>query len=737
MVSVRENRAAAARFIGAGLPILIASGKTKRPIIKGWQNRDDKLSKKQRDELRQDFIDEHGFEPVHVGSTINPKVVDKLFEDHPDSVAGLVCRHAGVVVIDCDRKNVSDGPEQMFAFLTQNDIDLTHVPQIRSGSSGYHLYFANPDAVPSGKIKQFDVDIKGAGGYVVAPGSIRSDGKSYIPVDGTPDLVAAIKAKTIPPLPACVIGLMHKADSSGDADEDIRKTIADLNGTPEADLIPFDFEALKAKDEDFRQAVDEPGADCSENRWKAASALYREFGPRGFTAPHLRAFFDEMDGAGVFVAHNPGQGEYGLRSIARDYWRSRGNPNTTGEAFGTVDDADSYGQDEPPPEIQAKIKAKTPLIEFGSDLLQGDDEPPIFVVDDLIEAATLFVLYGHPGAGKSALVLDLSCHVACGRPWASRPVQQGYVLYVTVEGPAGTKRRIKAWAKRQAANQHSVDLSRLAIIRQPVDMFGSDGGMLAIIKAVQKLPEACVLIVFDTMRQVMVGGDENAPADVGVFTTRCAKIRDATGAAVGFVHHTGKDRTRGAAGTTAIIGNVDVELFTEKEKPAHTYATLRGGKLRDGFMPRPIIYDLEAEVVATKANGRPVTAVVAVVRDEEAASTTGAAFGAVDEDQDMAQVENMTPTSRADLKEKVVAAGKPDNRTARAEQIVAAARVLSILDDTFSGQDLLGQVNVIRKQAGQEQLGDSTVNGLRRQLVFENVLISLGENRHAKYRLNL
>jgi hypothetical protein len=53
------------------------------------------------------------------------------------------------------------------------------------------------------------IDVKGDGGYVLAPGAVRNDGTFYDTVAGWPDLVEAFIAGTIPELPDWLIGLIE------------------------------------------------------------------------------------------------------------------------------------------------------------------------------------------------------------------------------------------------------------------------------------------------------------------------------------------------------------------------------------------------------------------------------------------------------------------------------------------------------------------------------------------------
>ncbi|BAQ16083.1 AAA family ATPase [Methyloceanibacter caenitepidi] len=66
------------------------------------------------------------------------------------------------------------------------------------------------------------------------------------------------------------------------------------------------------------------------------------------------------------------------------------------------------------------------------------------LVEDVLNAGAMGVMYGASGSGKTFLSLDLSFHVAAGLPWHGRPTTQGPVLYVAAEGGRGIFKRIAA-----------------------------------------------------------------------------------------------------------------------------------------------------------------------------------------------------------------------------------------------------------------------------------------------------
>ena len=53
------------------------------------------------------------------------------------------------------------------------------------------------------------------------------------------------------------------------------------------------------------------------------------------------------------------------------------------------------------------------------------------------------------------------------------------------------------------------------------------------------------LVVIDTLARSMGAGDENTAKDAAMFVRNCDLIREATGAHVMVIHHTGKDEEEG------------------------------------------------------------------------------------------------------------------------------------------------------------------------------------------------
>lgn len=62
---------------------------------------------------------------------------------------------------------------------------------------------------------------------------------------------------------------------------------------------------------------------------------------------------------------------------------------------------------------------------------------PLYLVKGLIPRIGLTVVWGPPKSGKSFWTFDVAMHVALGRVYRGRRVQQGPVVYCAFEGQSG------------------------------------------------------------------------------------------------------------------------------------------------------------------------------------------------------------------------------------------------------------------------------------------------------------
>jgi Bifunctional DNA primase/polymerase, N-terminal len=102
---------------------------------------------------------------------------------------------SGVVVIDVD---LPQGDHSL-AKLLEAGYELPDTLTVRTGSGGLHLYYAEPEVslgnsagrLPGAELQLPGVDLRGEGGYVVAPPSLHVSGSSYQWIDGDAGLAPA------------------------------------------------------------------------------------------------------------------------------------------------------------------------------------------------------------------------------------------------------------------------------------------------------------------------------------------------------------------------------------------------------------------------------------------------------------------------------------------------------------------------------------------------------------------
>ncbi len=182
---------------------------------------------------------------------------------------------------------------------------------------------------------------------------------------------------------------------------------------------------------------------------------------------------------------------------------------------------------------------------------------PSWLIDGLLPASGLSVLYGARKSGKSFVALDWALSVATGLPWLGHEVDRRPVVYVAAEGRAGLGARYRAWSKSHGGP----DASGIRFLPETVNLRDRDQVERAR-STLAALPERPGLIVVDTMARSMVGGEENSAKDIGEFIAVVDLLRGDDAALV--VHHTGKDGGS-ERGSSALAGAADLLARLERD----------------------------------------------------------------------------------------------------------------------------------------------------------------------------
>ena len=236
-----------------------------------------------------------------------------------------------------------------------------------------------------------------------------------------------------------------------------------------------------------------------------------------------------------------------------------------------------------------------------------DRDFPLHLVRGLFPQVGTTCLFGAPGTGKSFVAFDVVLSVAAGLEVLGRRSLQGAAVYLTTEGKSGLKARAIAWAQAR-----DIDISDLpvALIEEPVNLRDAEA-VATLIDRIRRLERnsgvPCRFICVDTLSQCLFG-DENRQEDMAEFTGAMTRISNVLGVQVCVVHHSGKDKTKGARGSSVINGNFDTLLALD-EGDCEGQLVLRTGKQKnDGKAAVCIV--LERVECGVDGDGEPVYSLV-------------------------------------------------------------------------------------------------------------------------------
>lgn len=265
-------------------------------------------------------------------------------------------------------------------------------------------------------------------------------------------------------------------------------------------------------------------------------------------------------------------------------------------------------------------------VEWASEL-SDELQVPRQIVEGVLLAGGMSMMFGESNSGKSYLAIHLAICVSLGEAWLGRRTHRMAVLYVAAEGAFSIRVRLLANRKHygRAIGAFGLIPCALSLVEPSGDV--EDLIDLVRVKAVE-LGEPIGLIVVDTVARVMGGGDENAAQDMGRLVSAGDRIREATGAHLLYIHHAGKDASRGARGHSSLRAALDTEIEVTADAGTKTHTAKitkqrdlasNGAQLAGRFVPVELGVDqwggaitacavVDTESVATANKPRSLTA---------------------------------------------------------------------------------------------------------------------------------
>lgn len=228
------------------------------------------------------------------------------------------------------------------------------------------------------------------------------------------------------------------------------------------------------------------------------------------------------------------------------------------------------------------------------------------LVKGLLLAGSLVVVFGESNSGKTTWILDLALSLAAGVPWRARRVKRGLVLYIAGEGAASVRTRVAAYRKAHP----DVTGVPFAIVQQAVDFLNGESisTLIETIKAAEsESGDRVALVIVDTFARAIPGGNECDAQDVGLAVFGADRVRLETGTCLVFVHHAGKDPTKGARGSSALRAAADTEILIEGQAGQRIASVTKQRDLAGG---ERFAFKLQSIDVGTDEDGEPVTSCV-------------------------------------------------------------------------------------------------------------------------------
>lgn len=526
--TTQGNLSAALALAGQGIAVFPV-GPDKRPLFKGWQAK----------------------------ATTDAARIRVWWRDHPDAMPALLTgKRNGFAVLDVDRKNGKDGFAELAGLGL--DVDALSAAQVVTASGGRHIYFRwsegmtnSADGLPPG------LDVRGEGGFVVAPGAVN--GK------GVYELLSGRLTAELPAWPDA-LPIRRKAAEPGEARptglpwpvfaEAVRAVPNDI---PDRETWVARLAAIHA------ESGGDPDGLALAHEW---SARHKTYDPA--ETDRVWASFKRSDGATGWRFIRDAQ-KLGFRHPELDQldaaeldqcWSEDELAAAAHEAEEAVCDhwADHFGLDDDMRRLLgAPVSSEEADPSFGLTLLDPDQcasfKPAPYVAKGLIAQGDVACIVGAPGVGKTPAASEAAYCVSLGKDAFGMRTRQGGVLYLATENERDMRKRVTALRDRHG---YSLDFHVVA------DCAGrfADKDFLKRLKRliVARRP---VLIVVDTLGAAMPGFDENSSEGMGVVLAICQSLRR-LGPAVLLVHHDTKGGDGLPRGHSSLNGALDMNLALKR-----------------------------------------------------------------------------------------------------------------------------------------------------------------------------
>jgi hypothetical protein len=458
-------------------------------------------------------------------STTDAATIKSWFAQWPDSLPGIDLAKSGIVVIDGDRHDGADGVAAVEELFAEHKLNRSAIPTVLTPSDGTHSWFRQPDSgEPIGNsdkaVRDKGINVRGCGGYVIAPGTVLPDGRRYKRDQATPSTIDALIHGTIPTLPPAIVAALRKPERESPQQP---KSNGHAPGTREEAYALATLNNLCAE---LASMAPNTGRNNNLNDcallmghmvaagWISRSVveerLARAAEAQGRSKHNVRATIKSGLDAGEKEPAAP------LQERDEQKPQSR-NVTSVGNNVGAKAKIHS--------ENGTNNSVNTPKLngdDAGAKILSSAEfiknfVPPDYLIDGLLQRQFFYSLTGKTGAGKTALALLFAAFIAEGRTIDDREFSKGRVLYLAGENPVDVQMRWIAMSQQLDFDHDTIDVHFSPGVFQISEMEQH------IAQEVQKLGGVS-LVVIDTSAAYFEGDDENNNTQAGNYARMQRKL---------------------------------------------------------------------------------------------------------------------------------------------------------------------------------------------------------------------
>ena len=466
----------------------------------------------------------------YVRNTTEPQQLADWFEETPNCNYGLWLGEE-YVAIDLDVKHDTEGVSGIAAFeaiCAENGVTNFllefNTLMVETPSGGYHLYFRTPRPCANKNTFPDLIDVRGAVGYVVGPGSAVKAGEWSVVDEDMP----------IMDIPEFLLEYL------------ISPGVKDPNHA--VPLIELDQPAnIKQALDWLKEAAPAIGGQNGDDRAYDVCCQLRDYGISETEALNLlnESGWNERceppwDGGGLEVkiknSYAFGQNRPGCKAetykVARIQagrpaggWGAVLTDERVAEMFGkkklslVVDNTAPDPEDDEIPD--AVVDTDDPMAEFrdeeqlwyGIEDFAAIDKVREYLVKGWLIAHGVTALLAARGTGKSTIALDLAMHLAKDMDWWDIPMMKNWkVIYICGEDDEGMILNVRAWAKYD--DRGLPDNDRFLVAKDIIKMTNQTELRVRLKEMREWADGARCLIILDTWARATSGYSSNTQEEM-------------------------------------------------------------------------------------------------------------------------------------------------------------------------------------------------------------------------------